>query len=99
MNDDEELPPIPAYASELEEGEIREFKSLVKNPDTIPLPLSPSESPNLPPTPTPTPNQTPELIPQPAPILETFEIEPISFCGCSRRRRKRSLLDLLYALL
>ena len=100
MNDDEDLPPIPAYASELEEGEIKEFKSLVKNPDSIPLPLSPSDSPILPPTPTPTPSQSPEITTKTPQSIDDFQIEPISFCGCGRRRRKgNSWLELLYALL
>lgn len=36
---------------ELEEGEIYDFKSIVKSPYRIPLPLSPGETPPSPPSP------------------------------------------------
>ncbi len=97
MNDDENLPPVPAYPSELEEGEIREFKPISKTSMTVPLPLSPIDSPVIPPTPVPSPMLNP-----PEPILEDFTIEPITFCGCSRRRRRKTntntWLHYLYAL-
>ena len=81
MNDEEDLPPVPSY--ELEEGEIREFKPISKTSMNIPLPLSPIDSPLIPLTPVPRPTEQPE------PILEDFTLEPITFCGCGRRRRRQ----------
>lgn len=90
---DEELSPVPAYVSDLEEGEIREFKCIAKTIPSMPLPESPSESPVIPLT------SVPEPIPEPIPE-EDITIEPTSFCGCGRRRKQatNSLFHYLYAL-
>lgn len=84
-------PPTPTsvYPSDLEDGEIKEFKSIHKKQyHLIPLPVSP--------VPPPTPHSSPQIYPAPMPI-EEFSIEPISICGCGQRRRRvhKSWLEYL----
>lgn len=82
--------PVSVYPSDYEDGEIKEFKSIQEQkPQSIPLPSSPV-------TPL-TPHSSPHLSPAPMPIHE-FSIEPISICGCGRRRRQRqSWLEYLHS--
>lgn len=88
------------YESELEEGEIQEFRSLVKYAMSIPLPLTPLDTPE--PSLTPSP-KVEEQKQEPTPIAELGEdereeIKP-NWCGCSQRPKRSSWLEVFISLL